>query len=351
MGNINVERFREMYETSEDYKEVRENPKMNNIHILCLSGSHAYGTAREDSDVDFRAVVGLDKARALGAMSDWGTTDFKSTDTSIYSYKKFLQLMTKGNPSTICLLGNNIDDYIYLSPEGKELVTNYHGLIPANSVYDSFVGYSNGMLKRLELSELGRLDEYGDTIENVILDNKKIEILNNNVKLFHNRYKSLKHEDDICAKFEIDENVVYVKNFSIKDISMIDFFDMVKDLKNISSSFGTKGKRNRKKSDFKLNKHCMHLVRGLLMGNELLETGKIVTYRKNDLELLHDILNGKLMGSNGKMRGEFYEMVDELKVKADYALKNTVLPQEVDEKKLEYFYEIFLKSAIKRRKE
>ena len=207
------------------------------------------------------------------------------------------------------------------------------------------------MLKRLELSELGRLDEYGDTIENVILDNKKIEILNNNVKLFHNRYKSLKHEDDICAKFEIDENVVYVKNFSIKDISMIDFFDMVKDLKNISSSFGTKGKRNRKKSDFKLNKHCMHLVRGLLMGNELLETGKIVTYRKNDLELLHDILNGKFMGSNGKMRGEFYEMVDELKVKADYALKNTVLPQEVDEKKLEYFYEIFLKSAIKRRKE
>ena len=350
MGNINVEKVRSLYETSDEYKEVRESPKMRNIHILCLSGSYAYGTAREDSDIDLRAIVGLEKKVAVGAVPDWETTDFQSTDTSIYSYKKFLQLVLKGNPSILCLLGNDLDDYLYLSQEGKELVTGYDGLVLAKPVYDSFVGYSNGMLKRLELAELGRLDEYGNSVGSVTLNSKKIEILNNNLKLFYARYQSLKHEEDLSANFEIrEDDSVYIKDFSVKDVSMVDFFDMAKDLKNISSSFGTKGKRNTKKTDFKLNKHCMHLVRGLLMGNELLETGKIVTYRKNDLELLHDILEGKYMKSDGKMHSSFYDIVDELKKKADYAFKHTVLPQEVDEGKLVYFYEIFMKSNMKER--
>lgn len=348
MGNLNVEKFKTLYETSDEYKEVRENPKMQHIHILCLSGSHAYGTAREDSDVDVRAVTGLDRARLLGAVPDWETTDFQSTDTSIYSYKKFLQLVLKGNPSILCLLGNDLDDYLYLSQEGRELVTNYDGLVLAKPVYDSFVGYSNGMLKRLELAELGRLDEYGNTVGSVLLNSKKIEILNNNLKLFYARYQSLQHEEDLSADFEIKEDgSVYVKDFSVKDVSMVDFFDMAKDLKNISSSFGTKGKRNTKKNDFKLNKHCMHLVRGLLMGNELLETGKIVTYRKQDLDLLLRILHGEFMGEDGKMHSSFYDLVDELKKKADYAFKHTVLPQKVDEEKWVYFHELFMKSGLK----
>lgn len=350
MGNLNVERFKTLYETSDDYKEVRENSKMQDIHILCLSGSHSYGTAREDSDVDLRAVTGLDKARVLGANADWETVDFKLTDTSIYSYKKFLQLILKGNPSILCLLGNDLEDYLYLSEEGRELVTNYTGLVLAKPVYDSFVGYSNGMLKRLELAELGRLDDYGNTLGTVVLNSKRVEILNNNLKLFYARYQSLQNEEDLSANFEIKEDgSVYVKDFFVKDVSMVDFFDMAKDLKNISSSFGTKGKRNTKKTDFKLNKHCMHLVRGLLMGNELLETGKIVTYRKQDLELLHKILHGEFMGKDGKMHSSFYDMVDELKKKADYAFKHTVLPQGLDEDKWVYFHELFIKSSLKER--
>ncbi len=85
------------------------------------------------------------------------------------------------------------------------------------------------------------------------------------------------------------------------------------------------------------------------MGIELLETGKIVTYRKNDLELLHSILNGDYMESTGRMRTEFYDLVDDLKAKASYAFNNTVLVQEVDREKLEYFYRMFLNSSLKER--
>ena len=66
---------------------------------------------------------------------------------------------------------------------------------------------------------------------------------------------------------------------------MDDLFDAVKDLKNITKSFDSAGKRNTKKTDFKLNKHCMHLIRGMLMGIEILQTGVVRTYRENDLPL------------------------------------------------------------------
>lgn len=345
MGNLDVAKFREIYETHDEYKEVRENEKMKHPHILCLSGSHAYGTAREDSDIDLRGIVNVNKSIAIGASMDWETQEFRATDTTIYSYKKFIQLIIKGNPSIICLLGNDLDDYLVLSKEGRELVTKYDGLLLSKQVHDSFIGYSVEMLKRLELAELGMIDQYGDKIDKVTVDEKKVGILDNHISLFSNRYKSVK-QGNVEADFEIIDDEVYVKSFSTKDVSMVDFFDMAKDLKNVSSSFGKKGKRNKKKTEFKLNKHCMHLVRGLLMGNELLETGKVVTYRKNDLDLLHDILNGKFMGTQGKMHSSFYELVDELKAKADYAYKNTVLPREVDKEKLEYFYTIFLESSL-----
>ena len=348
MGNISIEKFRNVYETSDEYKEVREHDVMKFPHIISLSGSHSYGTAREDSDIDIRAVVGINKTIAIGMDQDWGAIDFDKTDTTVYSYLKFLQLILKGNPSILCILGNDLDDYLYLSEEGKELVTNYSGLVLAKPVYDSFVGYSIGMLKRLELYELSKLNECTDTTNNIKIADKKVDILNNHINIAPSRYDTLL-DNNIQARFEIKDEETYVKDFHVKDISMIDFFDIVKELKNVSNSFGTKGKRNKKKTDFKLNKHCMHLVRGLLMGIELLETGKIVTYRKNDLELLHSILNGDYMESTGRMRTEFYDLVDDLRAKASYAFNNTVLVQEVDREKLEYFYRMFLNSSLKER--
>lgn len=342
MGNINIDKFKSLYETSEDYKEVRENDKMKHVHILCISGSYSYGTNRDDSDIDIRGIVDVSKRILVGQDLDWGTVDFAKTDTAIYTYKKFLSLILNGNPSIIGLLGNDLDDYLILSDEGKELVCNYSGLLRAKTIYDTFVGYSVSMLKRLELAELNNIEDRKSLID------KKLSILKGHVDNIPNRFDYIK---DVDIKFDIKDDEVYASRVELKNVHINDLFDIIVDLKNVSSSFGTKGKRNKKKSEFKLNKHCMHLVRVLLMGNELLETGKIVTYRKHDLELLHDILNGKFMGQSGKMNSSFYELVDELKTKAKYAFDNTVLPMKVDEDKLEYFYDLFFKASLKNLKE
>lgn len=338
MSNIDVDKFRRIYETDDAYKSVRENDKMKDIHILCLSGSHAYGTARPDSDIDIRGVVGVKKSIALGVEADWYTVNFKETDTEIYSIKNFLSLIAKGNPSILCLLGNDIDDYLYLSKPGRMLVEDYDGLFTAKSVYNSFIGYANSRFRELELAELSKLNDTTNNTGNMLIEDKKIEILNNATSLFGIKYTTA---DNVSASYEILDDVVYIKDFSATNISMTDLFDVVKDLKNISSSFGKKGKRNKKKTDFKLNKHCMHLIRGLKIGIELLETGKIVTYRHADLDLLHSILNGDYMGNEGSMRNEFYELVDDLKKKADYAFKYSVLPNALNIDKLIEYSQIF----------
>lgn len=348
MGNIDINRFKNLYNTSPEYEAVRTNPKMQNgVHILCLSGSHSYGTAREDSDVDIRGVVGLNKGYALGVNRDWEVERFSETDTEIYSYKKFLGFMLDGNPSILALLGQEEDDYLYLSDLGKELVTNYDGLILARAVYNSFVGYSNSQLRRLELAQLGRLDEYGNVIDNKIIKEKKISILDNAVYNFDSHYPTIS-KDNFSAEFDIVDDKVFIKHLEVSDISMVDFFDTARDLKNITSSFGTSGKRNKKKSLFKLNKHCMHLIRGLLMGVELLETGKIVTYRKKDLPLLLAILHGEYMNEDGSLNSAFYDILNESRIKADYAFKNTVLPFEPDVEKLTDFHYRFTMDSLNR---
>jgi hypothetical protein len=346
MGNIDVEKFKTLYETSDEYAEVRENEKMSHgIHILCVSGSHAYGTNRPDSDVDIRAVVGLSRLKALGVERDWETKKYSITDTVAYSYKQFFNLLLKGDPSIISLLGNDIDDYLYLSDLGRELVENHDGLITSKSVYNCFIGYSNSNLRRLELAQLGRLDEYGEVIDKKLVTEKKQSILANAVYNFDSKYPSV-DKNKFHAEFDIRDDGVYINSLSVEDISMVDFFDTARDLKNITSSFGKAGKRNEKKTLFKLNKHCMHLIRGLLMGSELLETGKIRTYRTYDLPLLKSIMNGYFMCSDGTINSAFYDLLTEQREKADYAYKHTVLPSEVDKDKLADFSERFILSCL-----
>jgi hypothetical protein len=182
-----------------------------------------------------------------------------------------------------------------------------------------------------------------------LVKKKKESILDNAAYNFHVKYPTVSN-DNFTLTFDVPEDQnekVSIKSLQCHDINIDNFFDVARDLKNIVNSFGTKGKRE-KKTDFKLNKHCMHTVRGMLMGIEALETGRIVTYRENDLPLLKSILNGDFMDSEGKMKSEFYEMIEELRAKADYAYKNTVLPLTPDVNKISEMLIAFMLEDLKR---
>ena len=90
----------------------------------------------------------------------------------------------------------------------------------------------------------------------------------------------------------------------------------------------------------------MHLIRLLLMGIDIFEKEKVISYRKNDIELLLSIRNGKYMNKDGTYSSDFFDMVDEYQKRFDYAYKNTNLPDKPDYKLIEEFVMSVNKNVI-----
>lgn len=81
-----------------EYDFLRKEKQLgDNIIFLVVAGSHAYGLSTPDSDVDVRGVA-LETPETLFGLDNFESYNDESTDTVIYSLKKFVQLTMKGAP-------------------------------------------------------------------------------------------------------------------------------------------------------------------------------------------------------------------------------------------------------------
>jgi len=71
--------------------------------FLTFGGSHAYGTATAESDVDIRGCAFNSKQDLIGLGSFEQVVD-TNTDTTIYSFNKLLSLFANVNPNSIEML-------------------------------------------------------------------------------------------------------------------------------------------------------------------------------------------------------------------------------------------------------
>ena len=75
----------------------------------------------------------------------------------------------------------------------------------------------------------------------------------------------------------------------------------------------------------------MHLIRLYMMGRDILEKHEIITYRKEEHDLLMDIRNGKYLENDLKTPTKaFEELLMEQQQKFDEAAKATTLPDRPD---------------------
>ena len=70
---------------------------------------------------------------------------------------------------------------------------------------------------------------------------------------------------------------------------------------------------------------------------DILEKEEINTFRENDLSLLMAIRCGKFQNEDGTYIADFFELINELETKLDYAKRNTSLPEHPNMKKIEEF--------------
>lgn len=134
---------------SEEYEFLKKNKNLgNNIILLTLGGSYAYGMNKEGSDLDIRGIA-LNSKEDILLGSDFDQVVNVNTDTSVYSFNKILTLLEKCNPNTIEELGCLPEHYLVLTDIGKELLENRKMFLSKICIY-TFAGYAGSQLRRME---------------------------------------------------------------------------------------------------------------------------------------------------------------------------------------------------------
>ena len=307
---------------SDDYRFFHENNNLGkNIILIGLGGSYAYGMNKDSSDLDIRGIS-LNKKEEVLLGIDFEQVVDEKTDTTIYSFNKMIELLTKMNPNTCEILGLQDWQYFYLHPIGKELLKNRKMFLSKICIH-TFGGYASSQLRRME-NKAARLVGQAQNEAYILksIDNAKYD--------FKNRYYP---HDDNDVKLYIDTAVQegydseIFMDVCLKHYPLRDWTGMWNEMKAVVSSYNKIGKRNEKAiSHDKLGKHMAHLIRLYMMCIDILEKEEIVTYRTDEHDLLMSIRNGEYLDENRQPTTAFYDLLNEYEKRFDYAKNNTSLP-------------------------
>jgi len=302
----------------EKYRFLQSNENLkNNIIYLTLSGSIGYGTNIDNSDIDLRGVA-IERKENLYGFNSFEQFEDVETDSVVFGLKKFVSLALKGNPNILELLGTKDEHVIYINKYGEELRKNKE-IFLSKRIIHTFGNYASAQLRRLQ-NALAR-DKYPqeekekhilNTINNQMhhFSSNYTEFSEGSINLYVEKSKKQELETEILMDIHIDK------------YPLRDFVSIYSEMNNIVRDYDKLNHRNRKKDDFKLLKHAMHLIRLLIMGTEMLNTHEINTFRSEEHDLLMDIRQGKYSYE------ELFKMVEHYEFNFREASMKTRLPKE-----------------------
>ena len=299
------------------YAFIKGNPDLANIIYLVLSGSHAYGTSRQGSDFDLRGAL-IEPPKYLYGLQTFEQFEDLPTDTVIYGVKKFVGLLTKGNPGALELLGVDEDCIVHITNEGQMLRESAQ-LFLSKRVISSFGNYALAQLRRLQNALCH--DSYCEKEKLSHLKSTLASLMDH----FQRTYTKFPggainiYTGEETLKFDIE-----LKNYPVSD-----FMGIYSELSSIVKTYNKLNHRNSKKSEEGLFKHSMHLIRLLMTGTDILDGKGIITNRKEERGLLMEIRDGRIPFS------EIFRLADEYQAKFELAAKKTKLPEAPDMDKID----------------
>ena len=298
---------------SSEYDFIRTNQHLNtNVILVGVGGSHAYGTSTPESDLDIRGVA-TRSANDILTGKDFEQITNNVTDTTIYSFDKIVKLLCSCNPNTIEMLGLKPEHYLHLSPTGKLLLDNAD-LFLSKKALNSFGGYAMAQLNRL-------YNKSGRALE--VIENNEARSIN----------KAL---IAVCSQQGIDRNKVQVfadDNIHVNingDFTLEQFVKIYQAVDSVHTDYCKSTRNNKAIEHGKLAKHQMHLTRLYLMAIDILQDGKIITYREKEHDFLMDIRNGKYLKDETTPTDEFMSIVSDLEGEMKSAAEKSELPDSPD---------------------
>lgn len=318
---------------SEGYAFLKENEHLGEqVILLGLGGSYAYGTNVDTSDLDVRGVA-LNRKSEILTNENFEQFVNEETDTTIYSFNKIISLLSNCNPNTIEMLGLKDEHYLYISDIGRELLDNKK-LFLSQKAAGSFGGYATAQFRRLDnksarfVGQKQKEEHILNSIKNAqrTFVERYFEIPDDSIRLYTDKAVQDGYDTEIFMD-------VKLTHYPLRD-----YKSMWSEMNTIVKEYGKIGQRNSKATEHgKLGKHMMHLIRLYMMCVDILEKEDIITYREDEHDLLMDIRNDKYLDGNRQPIPEFFEMVHDYEIKMEYAKNNTSLPKKPDYKKINEF--------------
>lgn len=349
---------------SDEYKFLKTNRFLgDNIILLALGGSRAYGTNLPESDTDIRGIAINPSKQIYGLENDFEQVVETNTDTTIYSLNKMTKLLISCNPNTIEILGCRPEDYLYIAPYGQAILDNKQNFLSVRAI-DTFGGYARAQYNRLEHALLGNgnneekkldmllhslncsldafnikhknsksnitlrilsVEEYKEVIKEKyekaktevekkfaldiagalqskeLTDQERTSKIQSLTDLYRNDLDRL--EDDYLYKLDdINNNIadMIVLSGEFNKYPVGDIQTLLREFHKIKSEYGNINKRNTKKDAIHMAKHMMHLLRLYKMGTKLNTNMEIHTHWDGkDQEMLMDVRLGKYMTGDG----------------------------------------------------
>ena len=268
-----------------EYGFLRDPSKIRGrLCYLTVSGSYAYGTNNDNSDLDIRGIaVENHEDLLLGkGMEQYEDT---TTDTVVYGLQKYVSICRGCNPNALEMLGTRPDHVLFMDAAGKLLRDNIE-LFLSKKAYQTFAGYATSQLRRIQNAMAH--DSYPEAEKE-----RHIKRSIENMMLFVKEEYSV-HEGTFDFGIEDAEtNPHLVVSVHVEDMPLRKFNDVNSHIHTMLRNYDKLNHRNRKKDEAHLRKHAMHLVRLYLTGIDILRGNGVQTYREKELSLLRDIRAGK----------------------------------------------------------
>lgn len=281
--------------------------------LIGYGGSIAYGTNIPTSDVDVRGIYMNPPDEFVGIRPVSEQYCPSGQDITIYSLKKIMHLLMQCNPNVIELLGLKPEHYLYMTHDGEKILENADIFLSKRAAY-TFGNYAKSQLNRL-MNKSGRANE---------------QVVANEVRSISKAIGSIRKREGLenIRIYDADGCPIITINESMP----VDQFARISsEICNIHADYKDSNRNRKAVEHSKLAKHMMHLLRLYMMGIDIMEEHKIVTYREKEHDLLMDIRNGKyLMDDMKTPTPEFDELLAGYTARFEKAVEETTLPKHPD---------------------
>lgn len=113
----------------------------NRCALIWIGGSHAYGLADKNSDVDVRAAT-MQTMRQFLSLHDYGEKHMPSSDMVVRSYLKVTRMLRDANPNMVELTNLPVDCILHCDDYGFRLLQLAQRISVNRKCATTFAGYA-----------------------------------------------------------------------------------------------------------------------------------------------------------------------------------------------------------------